>query len=121
MRTFQKREQDGDLLTQIREGMAVYDCYGIRVGIVEYIHVSRTSAVEGKGYHQDALMTDVFGLRLPDNEIPDALRHRLQQEGYIHIDGGFLTPDCLATFDQIANVQANAVMLNTCRDDLVTL
>lgn len=124
-------QQDDDLLTLIREGMAVDDHEGKRVGVVEFVKftdknssmpsVETVGVANYGGYERRSVIRDIRDGLVADDDLPDNLRSRLMREGYIRIDGGFLSPDRVATLNQIADVSDESVTLSVSRDELITL
>jgi hypothetical protein len=52
--------------------------------------------------------------------VPDALRARMLEAGFIRIDGGLLTRTRYAIVDQIDRVDGDIVHLRTTKHDLAT-
>jgi len=129
MTTQFRRNSNQDMITQINEGMVVYDCQDRRVGVVEFVKFTdedtSTPLPDAVG-RIDNYSTESFwgGLTTvfddPD-DISDTMRSRLVREGYLRIDGGFLAPDRIALLDQIADVNHDAVTLTVTRDELILL
>ncbi len=126
-------EQARSVMSMIRTGMAVYDASGDKIGTVEDLYfgadadapandvsgaattgMARTT--RGGGLLDD-LLRGVFG----KDDMPDTLRNRLLNEGFIQIEPGtLLGGDMFATPDQIAGVTTDGVKLNLNRKQLIT-
>jgi hypothetical protein len=101
----------GNFFSQIHEGMVVYDSDSKRVGVVEFIKFTDESVFQQ--FTQRQLSNRVDETRVLHNEITP--------EGYVRIDGGFLAPDWVVLFDQIAEVSNDALMLNVGLHELISL
>lgn len=129
VRTDYRRNSMDEMLSQIHDGMVVYDRESKRVGVVEFVRFtdedpSQPGAETLTGSHQYENHSFVESLMdgfTRDDDLSDTVRNRLIREGYIRIDGGFLAPDRIALFDQIATVSNSDVLLNALRDDLIML
>jgi hypothetical protein len=122
-----EREQGPSVLRQIREGMEVYDRTGDHIGTVERVHFG-ASTEHGRGaatpsapdWRDDTLIDVVAEVFAPD-ELPETLRARLLQNGFIRIDAsGLFAADRYVTPDQIAGVSGDRVVLRATRDELVS-
>lgn len=64
-------------------------------------------------------VADVFATGSGLDKVPDAIRRRLENEGFIVIDSkGFFASDRYATPGQIAQVERDRIVLNVARDEL---
>lgn len=122
-------EQHGPL-TQVREGMDVYDCAERKVGTVKTIYLGNSSATArargqapattgSQGDRDDSLIAELAEVFAPQDRLPEAIRGRLLREGYVAIDGGFLAGDRFATADQIGSVREDHVVLTVAEDGLI--
>jgi hypothetical protein len=127
-------EANNSLLNTIREGMNVRDSTGDRIGTVRRVQMGGNDPVDAQEQAREAGPTDrepgVYGTTLLGDLaeavvgnrdiMPAEVRQDLQFKGYIEIDSsGIFTPDRYATADQIAGVEADAVVLNVSADALV--
>lgn len=127
---FARFEEHGPL-TQVREGMTVYDRADERVGTVRQVYFGNTTETGADpglapvtggatGQRDDSLfdtLAEAFG---GGETLPETFRERLAREGYLQIDSaGLFAGDRFATPDQIAEVREDRVTLNVDREELV--
>ena len=129
-RLFTQFEQHGPL-TQVREGMDVYDRADRKVGTVKNVYMGNSSAMardQGRapatagpsGDGDDSLLENLAEVFVPQDTLPHAFRERLLKEGYIAIDAaGLFAGDRFATPDQIMTVREDRVDLNVGEDGLI--
>ena len=103
------------VLQRVREGMAVYDVDGQRVGVVDYVFLGAASEQtlergEGPATAPDpsdrpnSLVDDLVTVFAPDN-LPEELKERLRRNGFLRIDAdGLFAPDRYVMPDQVARV-----------------
>jgi hypothetical protein len=112
-------------IARVREGMAVVDADGEKVGDVSLVHLGDPEAItlagqegaeEDRGF-LDAIASFFGGGDEP--KAPEAIRRRLIREGFIKINGGPLRHGWYAMSDQVAAVAGDTVRLNVDKDDLV--
>lgn len=121
------------ILRTIHEGMIVHDNTGERIGAVEFVHfgvASETQQDQGLGPaspgHADSMemgedslvgrIADAFD----DTDIPNELRRKLLQEGYVRMNAdGLFAADRFITPDQIDSVREHDLELNVTRDQLI--
>ena len=127
---FEQFEQHG-VLTNVREGMTVYDRAGRKVGTVERVYMGNTTAVDRErglapatsgppGDRADSWLEDLAEVFAPQDALPEVLRERLRRQGYVAIDGaGIFTGTRFATPAQIAGVTDDGVTLNVAEDELI--
>lgn len=127
---FAQFEQHGPL-TQVREGMAVYDSTDRRIGTVRQVYMGNTAEMgtapgEGPatggltGDRDDSILDNLAAAIGGGETLPQAFRARLEREGYIQIDGaGLFASDRFATPNQIADVRGDRVALNVTSDELI--
>jgi hypothetical protein len=123
--------QANPLLTQIYEGMRVYDRRAGKIGTVEYVYLG--DLTEADDEHGERLWTpSIFGsherslieefardVALADT-IPDPLREQLLRHGFIRISSaGLFTADRYAKPAHIASVSDDGVTLRVTRDELI--
>lgn len=114
----------------IEEGFTVRDAEGNDIGTVLTFRFTdddpRTSVAEvatpstpddgGRASILENLI-DVFA---DDTDMPEELRQKLLQQGFIRIRQGLLAPDLFATMDQVTRVSDGVVYLNVQKDGLVS-
>ena len=100
----------------VREGMAVVDSAGERVGTVELVRMgdpgAETARVDADRVAAGLVgqVLDAFAVAEPD--VPESLRSRLARAGYLKVDGPGLTgADRYVRADQIAGVAGDTVRL----------
>lgn len=124
--------QTRSVMSLIKTGMAVFDAKGDRIGTIEDLYfgadaddpqkygagVATTGTPRttvGGGLIED-IVQGIFG----DNDMPETLRNRLLNEGFIQIEPGtLLGGDMYATPNQIAGVTGDGVRLNITKAELV--
>ena len=120
--------QTGNPLARISEGMRVYDRLHHEIGTVEYIKMSdddpSTPEVEAaepeRSPRRDSLINNIAEVFAPADRLPEELRDRLLQQGFIRIDSaGLFSADRYVMPDQIMSVSGDAVTLNVSKDELV--
>lgn len=94
-------------LAQIREGMAVIDAGGEKVGTVRQVYLG------GEDLSETAVAGDSVL-----NDVPAGLRGRLAASGFIEIGTGLLQANRYATGEQVAAVETNTVRLSVGKDEL---
>ena len=126
-----EQPQGSPLLTQIYEGMAVYDSGGDYIGEVEHVYlgaVSEEADRRGGGPEtapspesaESSLIGDLARAIFPADRVPTPLRQRLLRLGFIRIDSaGIFAADRYVTPDQIADVSEGRVTLRVARDELI--
>ncbi len=109
---------ENDLMAQVREGMAVYDSDGHKVGKVVSLYMGATSDAPNSGTvpvttaGSDPMDPNTLDLYDPDGRLPDVVRRRMYQAGFIRIDGGLLKGTRYALREQIAGVGEDRIDLN---------
>ncbi len=113
-----------EMLAQIKEGMAVLDSAGARIGTVEEVYFG-TGSDEVEAYTADrgggpssGLNPDIADTYAPGPDLPDILRRRLLRHGYIRIDTG-IRQHAFALADQVTGVSNDTVRLSVPEDELV--
>lgn len=129
-RLFSRLEPTG-LLSQVREGMAVYDREEKRVGKVKEVHFG-----EGTALDREAGIAPVTPGQVPErphsileglgaalgarDDLPVGARDHLMRVGYVAIDAtGLFAGDHFATSEQIAGVDGDRVRLTIPGDELI--
>jgi hypothetical protein len=116
-------------LAQVEEGMRVFDRLHHEIGKVDYVKLSdddpstpEIEAVEPdrSGDRPETVIDAIADVFHPD-ELPEAVRDRLLQKGFVRIDSaGLFAADRYVTPDQIMSVSGDALTLNVSREELVT-
>ena len=113
----------GGAIEDVRPGMAVVDAAGERLGTVELVRMGDPSAATARTYEQPTAagivgqVLDAFAIEEPD--VPEPLRSRLLQAGYVKVDGPGLTgSDRYVRADQIAAVNDDTVRLTVAKSQL---
>ena len=131
VRRLPHREKGSNILTQIYEGMTVYDVKGGIIGTVKHVHVGDATEEAdelglGPATTSDLERSETSILENFAKAIalglaaPKELRQRLLRRGFIKIDcAGILVSDRYAMADQIAQVSEDQVTLETTRDALL--
>jgi hypothetical protein len=123
--------QSTSVLTQIREGMDVYDRDNERIGTVDEVYFGEASDIQraqGTGSAtapvdettNENTFVGMIAEAFDPREVPDELAARLRRSGYIRLDSaGLFRSDRYIVPDQIASVIDQNVHLTTTRDELV--
>jgi len=113
----------------LHKGMTVYDSMRKKIGKVDDFKYSEnetdpdvipadldeTDKLHGRESILESI-AEAFG----KEEIPEPLRSRLLNEGYIRLDtAGLMAKDRFILPDQIASAAGDEVMLNVTKDDLI--
>lgn len=126
----QGRPEHG-VLTQVYEGMDVYDVEGEKVGTVEKVFVG---GVAGENDQQgsapattpvpletrdETFVDDIAEAFDPQHEIPEVVRERLLRHGFIRVEGPeIFEQEQYITPEQIASVTDDEVRLRVSRSEL---
>lgn len=120
--------QNGNILAQIREGMKVYDRMDNEIGTVDRVKMSddnpATEEAEAVTADEPPRRKDTFLDALADvfsaDGLPEVVRERLLQQGFIRIDAkGLFAADRYVLPDQIMSVSGEGVTLKVSKDELV--
>ena len=116
------------LLSEVKEGMQVYDNAGDKIGTVSFVQMGAEDpntpeieavTVETHDYLTNDLLED-FAAVLGDNtDIPDEIKARMLRSGFIRIDTGLLQADCVAMHSQVEHVADDRVMLSIRGNELM--
>jgi hypothetical protein len=121
------------ILSQVREGMDVYDVRDNRIGSVEFVHFGAANETQqelGTGpaaaapaddpnMRRDTIIDNIVEAWDP-NELPEELREKLLFSGFIRIDtAGLFAADRYIVPEQIVNVADDNVYLSVEREQLV--
>src|SRR5688572_8431525 len=113
-----------DLLSQVREGMDVYDRDDHKVGRVEDVYAGDAADASSPGLEpqqgsvsreagEASLIHDVA--RVFSDNMPEVLRNRLRHNGFIRISGGLLQGSRFALREHVAGVDGERVRLSVAR------
>lgn len=132
-----------DRLNQVRDGMAVYEVTGARLGTVTALYLGGNSPEARTETRGPAAPGDVVvpviastpgqasgnnpgpipAVRVSDSALPDAVRARLEQTGYVRVtSGGLLPTEYFVTPEQILKVDTDThrVELKVVRERLIS-
>ncbi len=116
-------------LQLVREGMDVYDRSGDKVGTVSDVQLGVSSdQIEAggagsspSGRRDGSLVDTIADVFAPDDDVPEVVRNRLRQHGFIRIGGGVFGSDRYAMGDQIASIRGDDVLLAIDGDELIEI
>ena len=124
--------QSRSIMSMVRTGMAVYDANGDHIGKVEDLYFGAdadASLLDASGAATTGMarttrgggvLDDLLRAVFADDRLPETLRNRLMNEGFIQIEPGtLLGGDMFATPDQIAGVTTDGVRLSIERKQLI--
>jgi hypothetical protein len=120
--------QSATSLRHVEEGMKVFDRDRNEIGKVEYVQFGDDdpSTVEVEAAAPSTLdrgrdtLLDNIAEAFAGDEIPDEIRARLLQQGFVRIDAsGIFAADRYVTPEQIASVTGDGLLLNVTKDQLV--
>lgn len=121
--------QTANPLMQITKGMKVYDRLHNELGTVERVQMSDDdpSTVEVEASEpapikerDDTFLDAMAEVFAPDDELPEEVRERLLQAGFIRIDSaGLFAHDRYVMPEQIMSVGDNEVTLKVSKDELI--
>jgi hypothetical protein len=126
-------QQNTSVLNLVHEGMDVYDREDKKVGTVERLFFGSASTMDAGNYEaqtqtvdqeldygHDSIVDVIAEAFDPADDIPEVLRNRLLQQGFIRIDGaGLFASDRYVVPDQIARVSDDKVYLKVSQDNLI--
>lgn len=128
------RSEFTNILNLIKEGMAVMDQNGDRLGTVETLYFGETgvdpfqSGTESETVNDPNIIDQGFVKDFAEaltgtDDIPDVLRNRLLHDGYIKIHSGGLlfSGHRYAMRDQISTVDGDRVILKVDKDQLIKI
>lgn len=120
--------QTPSTLRFVEEGMKVFDREHHEIGKVEYVQFGEddpeTPEVEAAGNsdlrERDDSLIDNFAKAFSVDELPEELRERLINQGFVRIDAnGLFAADRYITPQQIDSVSGDGLMLNVTKDELI--
>jgi len=121
---------EGSILSQIHEGMEVYDREGQKVGTVEHVQFGdedptnpgvETRTAQNPELLNNSLVENLAEALAGTNDVPEVVRARLLRYGFIKVDTGLLSSDRYIMPDQIAHVAEDRVHLLVLHKDLLKL
>lgn len=119
------------ILKSIHEGMEVHDSQEHKVGTVEEVyfgadsdemmrHGAGAATAPNPSLTNDNIVTDVARAVFTGyDDLPEEMRQRLLNEGFLRISGPILRSDRYVMPDQIARVHEDHVHLTVAFDDLL--
>jgi hypothetical protein len=125
------RQESENILTQIYEGMTVYDPEGGKIGTVKHVRFGAATeeaderglgpaTTADSGSSETSLFEDFAKAISPNKPLPEELAQRLLRRGFIRIDcTGIFASDRFAMSNQIAHVSDDQVTLGVTRDALL--
>lgn len=98
-----------DWLSNVRDGMTVYDVNDKKVGSVRAVYFGdrydNTGSARPTGFYN----------------LPAGVQIRLARDGFMQIDCGFFAHDRLVAPDQIEDIDGNEILLLVAKDNLLTI
>lgn len=121
--------QTAATLRFVEEGMKVFDRERHEIGKVEYVQFGDddpdTPEVEAAAPNtldrrEHTLVDDIAAAFGADEDLPESIRQRLLQQGFVRIDAnGLFAADRYIMPDQIDSVSGDGLLLNVTKDELV--
>ncbi len=123
--------QAKSLLNEVREGMEVHDSQEHKIGTVKQVYFGASSGeVDEHGggaatasdpsLRDNSLIDDIARGIFGGDEVPEEMRQRLNNEGFLRIDpSGLFNGDRYALPDQIASIHGNHIHLTVPEDVLL--
>ncbi len=104
------------LLKYAQEGMTVYDRQGNKLGKVSMVYAGPEDYMPtGSGRSvidvDENLLPEAVRNLFPQDRVPDTIRQRLFQAGFLKINTGLLTSDRYALADQVEVVRSESIYL----------
>lgn len=114
------------LLEYVQEGMKVYDSQGVKLGKVslvfsgayEYLPQNKALAVMEL---DESMLPDTVRELFSPGRIPNEVRERLFQMGFIKINTGLFASDRYVPGDEIASVRNDSVHLSINKSETLRL
>ena len=119
--------QAGHSLRSVEQGMKVFDSSRKEIGKVEWVQFGdddpETPEVEAAGpsdLPRDDTLIDVVARAFTDDDVPEEVRNRLVQQGFVRIDAdGLFAADRYVMPEQIDSVSGDGMTLNVTKDELL--
>jgi hypothetical protein len=114
---------DDTRLSQVQEGMKVYDAAGDEVGRVQAVQMGDPAAVTVRADDRPRDLVDsiveAVGVDEAEPDVPEPLRSRLRRSGYLKIDGpDLLDTDRYVSSENVREVSGDKVQLSVRKDQL---
>lgn len=111
-------------ITEVRDGMTVFDSAGDKVGSVRAVRMGDPEAATAQGQESGfggGILGHLAEAFDSDSEsVPDAAKERLARLGFLRVDAaGLFTGDRYVASDEIASVQDEDVHLSVPADKLI--
>ncbi len=119
------------ILKDIHEGMDVFDRHSRKIGSVDELyfgassdemerHGSGAATAPNPDLRDESLVEDVARAFFDEDELPEEMRQRLINDGFIRLNSsGLFAADRYVLPEQIDHVAADQVYLNVTRDQLL--
>ena len=117
------------ILENIHEGMRVMDANNTDLGTVDYVYLGEISSTADTGKEPATIKPNLDGSEQFTNlvqrafgkqDLPEELRERLMQNGFIHVDvPGLMSHNRFVLPDQITMVTDQGVVLRATRQELI--
>lgn len=119
--------QTSPSLRFVEKGMRVFDRERHEIGKVEWVQFGdddpETPEVEASGPstgRDDDTLIDVIARAFSTDNVPEEIRERLVQQGFVRIDAdGLFAADRYVMPEQIDSVSGEGMMLNVTKDELI--
>jgi hypothetical protein len=119
--------QTNPSLRLVEKGMRVFDREHHEIGKVEWVQFGDddpdTPEVEASGPSdrgEDDTLIDVMAKAFTVDDVPEEVRDRLLQQGFVRIDAdGLFQADRYVMPEQIASVSGDGMTLNVTKDELI--
>jgi hypothetical protein len=119
--------QTSPSLRLVEKGMRVFDREHHEIGKVEWVQFGdddpETPEVEAAGpsdLPRDDTLIDVVARAFTDDDVPEEVRNRLVQQGFVRIDAdGLFAADRYVMPEQIDSVSGDGMTLNVTKDELL--
>lgn len=119
--------QTSPSLRFVEKGMRVFDRERHEIGKVEWVQFGdddpETPEVEASGpsaRRDDDTLIDVIARAFSTDNVPEEIRERLVQQGFVRIDAdGLFAADRYVMPEQIDSVSGDGMMLNVTKDELL--
>lgn len=119
--------QTSPSLRFVEKGMRVFDRERHEIGKVEWVQFGdddpETPEVEASGpsaRRDDDTLIDVIARAFSTDNVPEEIRERLVQQGFVRIDAdGLFAADRYVMPEQIDSVSGEGMMLNVTKDELI--
>jgi hypothetical protein len=123
-------ERQSDLLLQVRQGMEVYDEHNHKIGTVDFvkfgddsIDADDTAEITAEADQPDELYEarmETLMLELDSASlIPEELRERMANEGFVRVDTGLLHHARYILPEQIQSVGPDRIQIEGSRESLI--